>query len=158
MFNARCFFGPSDRNELYHIPKLSKIWGLGDWNFVWKDPFKVVTEPVPSHCEIFTGVLQEWRFVERFKCNFWEFGNAANYPYLYFEDLEQPPVTKSDHSYPRAVLCRYKSHQLFWVWSTFQLGGVETLTTLAQEGNDGYKDRNSFDNTWLGFLIEYLPS
>ena len=26
------FFGPSDRNELYHTPFLSKIWGLGDRN------------------------------------------------------------------------------------------------------------------------------
>ena len=28
--NFRCFFGHSDRNELYHTPLLSKIWGLGD--------------------------------------------------------------------------------------------------------------------------------
>ena len=30
IFIFRCFFGPSDQNELYHTPLLSKIWGLGD--------------------------------------------------------------------------------------------------------------------------------
>ena len=32
-FQFRCFFGPFDRNELYHTPLLSKIWGLGDREF-----------------------------------------------------------------------------------------------------------------------------
>ena len=34
IFNFRCFFGPSDRNGLYHTPLLSKIWGLGDRIFL----------------------------------------------------------------------------------------------------------------------------
>ena len=31
----RWFLGPSDQNELYHTPLLSKIWDLGDRNFFW---------------------------------------------------------------------------------------------------------------------------
>ena len=33
VFNFRCFFGPSDRNELYDTSLLSKIRGLGERKF-----------------------------------------------------------------------------------------------------------------------------
>jgi len=33
IFKFRWFLGPSDQNELYHTPLLSKIWDLGDRNF-----------------------------------------------------------------------------------------------------------------------------
>ena len=33
IFKFRWFLGPSDQNELYHTPLLSKIWDLGDRKF-----------------------------------------------------------------------------------------------------------------------------
>ena len=33
--NFRCFFGPSNRNELHHSLLLSKIWGLGNRKKLW---------------------------------------------------------------------------------------------------------------------------
>ena len=40
IFKFRWFLGPSDQNELYHTPLISKIWDLGDRNFLVEDPFK----------------------------------------------------------------------------------------------------------------------
>ena len=33
IFQFRAFLGPSDQNQLYHTPLLSKIWGLSDRKF-----------------------------------------------------------------------------------------------------------------------------
>ena len=41
IFKFRWFLGPSDQNELYHTPLLSKIWDLGDKKFLVEDPFKM---------------------------------------------------------------------------------------------------------------------
>ena len=44
IFKFQWFLGPSDQNELYHTPLLSKIWDLGDKNFLVEDPFKNILQ------------------------------------------------------------------------------------------------------------------
>ena len=45
IFKFWWFLGPSDQNELYHTPLISKIWDLGDKNFLVEDPFKKTSSP-----------------------------------------------------------------------------------------------------------------
>ena len=40
IFKFRCFFGPSDRNKLYHTPLLSKMWGSGKRIFFRRIPLR----------------------------------------------------------------------------------------------------------------------
>ena len=35
IFKFWWFLGPPDQNELYHTPLLSKMWDIGDRNFLW---------------------------------------------------------------------------------------------------------------------------
>ena len=46
IFKFRWFLGPSDQNELYHTPLLSKIWDLGDRKFIF-DPLTLLQSFTP---------------------------------------------------------------------------------------------------------------
>ena len=78
-------------------------------------PLRLSQSPYPLTVKYLQGFYRNGDLLNVLNATFGSLAMQQSCPYLYFEDLEQPPVTKPDHSYPRAVLCRYKSHQLFWV-------------------------------------------
>ena len=80
-----------------------------------KNELGLSQSPYPLTVKYVQGFYRSGYLLNVLNATFGSLAMPQNCPYLYFEDLEQPLVTKSDHSYPRAVLCQYKSHKLFWV-------------------------------------------
>ena len=80
-----------------------------------KNELGVSQSPYPLTAKYLQGFYRSGYLLNVLNATLGILAMQQNCPYLYFEDLEQPPVTKPDHSYPRAVLCQYKSHWLFWV-------------------------------------------